>query len=89
MGFMFGYCLSSFMFGAIFRWQENALFVRDFRNVLAIYVPTSGIWLGVYNGYIQEDLICEIVKTCDIPIEVGGGIRTMSAIDFYIEKIIK
>lgn len=35
---------------------------------------------------VNEDLICEIVKTCDIPIEVGGGIRTMSAIDFYIEN---
>ena len=61
MGFMFGYCLSSFMFGAIFRWQENALFVRDFRNVLAIYVPTSGIWLGVYNGYIQGDSVSNIL----------------------------
>ena len=35
---------------------------------------------------VNEDLICEIVKTCDIPIEVGGGIRTMSAIDFLYRK---
>ena len=35
---------------------------------------------------VNEALICEIVKLCTIPVEVGGGIRTMSAIDSYIEN---
>lgn len=35
---------------------------------------------------INADLICEVVKTCQLPVEVGGGIRTMEAIDFYIEN---
>lgn len=35
---------------------------------------------------VNADLICEVVKTCQLPVEVGGGIRTMEAIDFYIEN---
>ena len=35
---------------------------------------------------INQTLICEIAKKCPFPIEVGGGIRTMEAIDFYIQN---
>ena len=31
-------------------------------------------------------LICEVAKSITMPVEVGGGIRTMEDIDFYLEN---
>lgn len=34
----------------------------------------------------NASIICEVLKRCKCPIEIGGGIRTMEDIDFYIEN---
>ena len=35
---------------------------------------------------VNSDLIIEVRKSCELKIEVGGGIRDMEAVDFYIEN---
>ena len=35
---------------------------------------------------VNSDLIIEVRKSCGLKIEVGGGIRDMEAVDFYIEN---
>ena len=59
---------------------------KNFEAANACYLHVVDLNGAKEGSRINEDLICEIVKTCDIPVEVGGGIRTMSAIDFYIEN---
>ncbi len=34
----------------------------------------------------NSDIILDVRKHCDIKIEVGGGIRTMESVEFYIEN---
>ena len=34
----------------------------------------------------NSDIILDIRKNCDIKIEVGGGIRTMESVEFYLEN---
>lgn len=57
-------------------------FEKEKANYLHV-VDLNGAKEGIR---INADLICEVVKTCQLPVEVGGGIRTMEAIDFYIEN---
>ena len=59
---------------------------KNFEAANACYLHVVDLNGAKEGSRVNEDLICEIVKTCDIPVEVGGGIRTMSAIDFYIEN---
>lgn len=33
---------------------------------------------------VNSELICSIVKALEIPVEIGGGIRTMETVDFYL-----
>ena len=35
---------------------------------------------------VNSDLILSVRKNCDMQIEVGGGIRDMESVDFYIEN---
>ncbi len=35
---------------------------------------------------VNSDLILSVRKSCDLHIEVGGGIRDMEAVDFYLEN---
>ena len=61
---------------------------KNFEAANACYLHVVDLNGAKEGSRVNEDLICEIVKTCDIPVEVGGGIRTMSAIDFYIETVL-
>lgn len=36
------------------------------------------------GGRINGELICEVANAVDVPVEVGGGIRTMEDIDYYL-----
>lgn len=35
---------------------------------------------------VNSDTILEVRKNCNLEIEVGGGIRTMDSVDFYLEN---
>lgn len=39
-----------------------------------------------HGGRINGPVITEVVKSVDIPVEVGGGIRTMEDIDYYLSN---
>src|SRR5690625_7427085 len=42
---------------------------------------------GAKSGHsINESIIIEIAKTVKIPIQVGGGIRSMETVDTYLQK---
>lgn len=62
---------------------------KNFEAANACYLHVVDLNGAKEGSRVNEDLICEIVKKCDIPVEVGGGIRTMSAIDFYIEMVFQ
>lgn len=59
---------------------------KNFEAATAPYLHIVDLNGAKEGNRVNEDLIYEIVKTCTIPVEVGGGIRTMSAIDSYIEN---
>lgn len=59
---------------------------KNFEAANAPYLHVVDLNGAKEGSRVNEDLICEIVKLCTIPVEVGGGIRTMSAIDSYIEN---
>lgn len=59
---------------------------KNFEAANAPYLHIVDLNGAKEGNRVNEDLIYEIVKTCTVPVEVGGGIRTMSAIDSYIEN---
>lgn len=59
---------------------------KNFEAANAPYLHVVDLNGAKEGSRVNEALICEIVKLCTIPVEVGGGIRTMSAIDSYIEN---
>lgn len=59
---------------------------KNFEAANAPYLHIVDLNGAKEGNRVNEDLIYEIVKTCTIPVEVGGGIRSMSAIDSYIEN---
>ncbi len=49
-------------------------------------------WLNItdLDGVLQggrhnADQICEIIRTVDIPVQVGGGVRTMNTVEWWFE----
>ena len=36
-------------------------------------------------GHFNSELICEIIKSVDVPVQVGGGICTLSDVDWWFE----
>lgn len=38
------------------------------------------------GSLINQEVIVEVAKTLSIPVEIGGGIRTMESISFYLEN---
>jgi len=57
------------------------------------FVDAGAKWLHVVDidGSLQRErtnheLICEIIDAVDIPVQVGGGIRTQSDVDWWLER---
>lgn len=43
---------------------------------------------GAFNGAVSSsNIVADIVKNIKIPVQIGGGIRTLDQIEYYIEKI--
>jgi len=56
------------------------------------FVEAGARWLHVIDidsslqyGRFNSELICEIINSSDVPVQVGGGIRTHSDIDWWLE----
>jgi phosphoribosylformimino-5-aminoimidazole carboxamide ribotide isomerase len=57
------------------------------------FVEAGAEWLHVIdvdgslqNPFHNSELICEIIDAVDIPVQVGGGIRTQSDVDWWMER---
>ncbi len=62
---------------------ETALsFVKDGAEYIHM-VDLDGAKEG---SRINSDIYTEVAKTVPVPIEVGGGIRDMDTVDYYLEK---
>ena len=66
---------------------------RDAVNTAREFEKVGAQWLHIVdlNGAIatepvNTDLILKIIEGCGMQIEIGGGIRTMKTIDFYLSK---
>lgn len=59
---------------------------RRFSDAGADYLHLVDLNGAKDGGRINGDLICEVARNVDIPVEVGGGIRTMEDIDFYLSN---
>lgn len=56
------------------------------------FAAAGAEWLNVtdFDGVLQggrhnADQICEIIETVDIPVQVGGGVRSMNSVDWWLE----
>lgn len=66
--------------------EDILALAKSFENVNASYLHIVDL-NGAKEGNRQNaSIICDILKTCKCPIEIGGGIRKMEDIDFYIEN---
>ena len=77
------------------RGKENEPEVYDITPLQAAksFVDASAEWLHIIDidGSLQRErinseLICEIIDAVDIPVQVGGGIRTQSDVDWWLER---
>lgn len=76
------------------RGKENEPEIYDISPLQAAkgFVDAGAEWLHVIDldssyqhGHINAELICEIIDAVDIPVQVGGGIRTQSDVDWWLE----
>lgn len=66
---------------------ENVLDIAmEFQEAGAEYVHIVDLDGAKKGELVNRDIIVQVAKALDIPIEVGGGIRTMETIDFLIEN---
>ena len=63
--------------------EEMALYFTNMQAPYLHMVDLNGAKSGTREN---AKIIVECAKKIDIPIEVGGGIRTMEDIDFYLEQ---
>ncbi len=66
---------------------ENAVeTARGFEECGAKFLHVVDLDGAKEGKLINSDLILDIHKSCNLEIEVGGGIRTMESVDFYLEN---
>lgn len=76
------------------RGKENQPDIYDIAPLEAArkFVDAGAEWLHVIDidgslqhGKPNSDLICEIIDSVDVPVQVGGGIRTQSDVDWWFD----
>jgi phosphoribosylformimino-5-aminoimidazole carboxamide ribotide isomerase len=77
------------------RGMENAPEVYDISPLDAArqFVAAGAEWLHVIDidsslqdGKSNSDIICEIIDAVDVPVQVGGGIRTFLDVEWWLDK---
>lgn len=77
------------------RGKENKPEVYDIAPLEAAekFAAAGAEWLhvididaGLQGGHRNSDLICRIIESVDIPVQVGGGIRTYLDVEWWLEK---
>ncbi len=77
------------------RGKENKPEVYDIAPLDAAekFAAAGAEWLhvididaGLQGGHRNSDLICGIIDSVDIPVQVGGGIRTYLDVEWWLDK---
>ena len=58
---------------------------KKFADAGAEWLHVIDIDSSLHHGHINYELICKIIDAVDIPVQVGGGIRTRSDVDWWLE----
>lgn len=58
--------------------------VKGFEKAGAEYIHTVDLDGAKKGSRVNADLLCRMAAAVDVPLELGGGIRDMSAVDFYL-----
>lgn len=58
--------------------------VKDFEKADAKYIHMVDLDGAKQGKRVNDDLFCHLAKISNVPIELGGGIRDMKTVDFYI-----
>ncbi len=59
---------------------------KAFEEAGASYLHLVDLDGAKEGSLINQDIIIEVAKNVSIPIEIGGGIRTLEAIKFYLDN---
>jgi phosphoribosylformimino-5-aminoimidazole carboxamide ribotide isomerase len=58
---------------------------KNFANAGAKWLHVIDVDGSLEHEHTNHELICEIIKAVNIPVQVGGGIRTLSDVDWWLE----
>jgi len=58
---------------------------RGFAEAGAEWLHVIDLDSSYQHGHVNAELICEIINAVDIPVQVGGGIRTQTDVDWWLE----
>ena len=59
-----------------------------FSNLGAEYIHIVDLNGAKEGSKVNANLICEVAQTISVPIEVGGGIRDLESISYYLEHVV-
>ena len=74
------------------RLEEANIWHIDPVEKAAAFAAAGASWLAitdfdaVENGPWQVDLITEIIRTCGIPVQLGGGFRSLEGVSQWIDR---
>lgn len=60
--------------------------VKSFEKVGAEYIHTVDLDGAKRGSRVNADLLCRMASCVDVPVELGGGIRDMESVDFYLSR---
>lgn len=59
---------------------------KEFVYAGAEWLHIIDIDSSLQNGRSNSDLICQIIESVDVPVQVGGGIRTFLDVEWWLNK---
>ena len=58
---------------------------KEFESAGAGYIHLVDLDGAKAGKRINQEVICDVARTVSVPVEVGGGIRSMEDIEYYLE----
>ena len=74
-------------YGTAYKVAKDAMkTAQAFQGVGAQWLHMVDLNGAIATEPVNTELILNVLKNCDLKVEIGGGIRRMETIDFYLEK---
>ena len=74
-------------YGTAYKVAKDAVkTAQAFQGVGAQWLHMVDLNGAIATEPVNTELILNVLKNCDLKVEIGGGIRRMETIDFYLEK---